>query len=216
MAPQSIKVNSIWILTPVFGALLFVVLYIIAADSYPGGSQADKNSVGFSWINNYWCNLLNDNAVNGQHNPAKPVAMAGMLVLCVTLSFFWYIFPQYIRLRSMLARTTQICGILAMATAFLLYTHFNHDFIINLASIFGLVATVGIFVGLHKVRWYWLFAFGWLNIFLVGLNNYLYNTNGMIVYLPLVQKISFASFLLWFCCIDINLYRKSFVQTARV
>src|SRR5215471_13752953 len=109
MAPQSIKVNSIWILTPVFGALLFVVLYIIAADSYPGGSQADKNSVGFSWINNYWCNLLNDNAVNGQHNPAKPVAMAGMLVLCVTLSFFWYIFPQYIRLRSMLARTTQIC-----------------------------------------------------------------------------------------------------------
>ena len=194
-------------LTPIFGTILFVVLYVVATLFYPGGSQADKNSIGFSWINNYWCNLLNENAINGQHNPAKPIAMTSMFVLCLTLTLFWFLFPKHINIGKFAKLTIQISGTLAMTIAFFLFTEINHDLVTNLASIFGLAATVGTFIGLYKTKWYGLFAFGLLNILLVGLNNYVYYHKGLIIYLPIIQKISFATFLLWVCCIDIKLYR---------
>lgn len=172
----------------------FVMVYIIATFFYPGGSQVDKNSIGFSWINNYWCNLLNENAINGQHNPAKPIAMAGMLVLCLTLTFFWFLFPRYINIGKFAKRTIQISGTLSMTIAFLLFTDINHDLITNLASFFGFIATVGTFIGLYKTKWYGLFAFGLLNILFVGLNNYVYYNKELIIYLPVIQKISFATF----------------------
>ena len=193
-------------MTPIFGTVLFVVLYIIAAVLYPGGSQVDKNSVGFSWLNNYWCNLLNENAINGQHNPAKPVALAGMFVLCLTLTFFWFLFPRQINVSRNLKLVIQISGTLAMTIAFFLFTNINHDLVTNLASTFGLIATVGTFVGLYKKKWFGLFTFGLLNILLVVANNYVYYTKGLIIYLPLIQKISFAAFLIWIGCIDVNLF----------
>ena len=201
------KQKNIWVLTPIFGILLFVVLYVIATLFYPGGSQVDKNSIGFSWTNNYWCNLLNENAINGQHNPAKPIAVTGMFVLCLTLSFFWFHFPRNISIGKFAKLAIQISGTLAMIIACLLFTNIDHDLVTNLASIFGLIATVGTFIGLYKIKWHGLFAFGLLIIFLVGLNNYVYYTKGLIIYLPVIQKISFATFLLWICCVDINLYR---------
>lgn len=108
------KTNNIWVLAPVLGTIIFVMVYIIATFFYPGGSQVDKNSIGFSWINNYWCNLQNENAINGQHNPAKPIAMAGMLVLCLTLTFFWFLFPRYINIGKFAKRTIQISGTLSL------------------------------------------------------------------------------------------------------
>ena len=202
------KQNNIWILTPVFGTILFVILYIVATTFYPGGSQVDKDSVGFSWINNYWCNLLNENAINGQHNPAKPIAITGMFVLCLTLTVFWFLFSRQINLGKFTRLTIQISGIFAMTIAFFLFLDINHDLVTKFASLFGLIATIGTFIGLYKTKWYGLFAFGLLNILLIGLNNYIYYNKGLIIYLPIIQKISFAAFLFWVCSIDINLYRR--------
>jgi len=203
------------VLTPIFGTIIFVILYVLATLFYPGGSQVDKNSIGFSWANNYWCNLLNEKAINGQHNPAKPFAMTGMFVLCVTLSFFWFLFPRHINIGKTTKLIIQVSGMLAMTNAFFLFTNINHDLVTNLASILGLVATVGTFIGLYKTKWYGLFIFGLLNIFLVGLNNYVYYNKGLIIYLPIIQKISFAAFLIWVCSIDINLYcRTTLANTA--
>ena len=208
MNQQNNKAKKLLVLTPIFGTLIFIVLYVAATLLYPGGSQVDKNSVGFSWINNYWCNLLNEIAINGQPNPAKPVAMTGMFVLCLTLSFFWFLFPRHLNLGRKLKLAIQISGILAMTIAFFLFTNINHDLVINLAAIFGVIATIGTFIGLYKTKWFGLFAFGFLNIILVGLNNYVYYTKGLIIYLPIVQKITFATFLIWVCWIDIKLYRR--------
>jgi hypothetical protein len=201
------KQRNIWILVPVLGTVLYIILYIVATLLYPGGSQVDKSSIGFSWTNNYWCNLLNENAMNGQHNPAKPVAMTGMFILCLTLAFFWFLFPKHINVGRPARLVIRISGILAMAIAFFLFTNIDHDLITDLASFFGLIATVGTFIGLYKAGWYGLFAFGLLNVLLVGLNNYLYYNKGLIIYLPIIQKISFATFLAWICCIDLKLYR---------
>ncbi|MBS1952173.1 MAG: hypothetical protein JST37_14285 [Bacteroidetes bacterium] len=207
MTQQTDRTKNILALIPIFGTMLFVMLYIVATFLYPGGSQVDKNSIGFSWTNNYWCNLLNENAINGQSNSAKPVALTAMLILCLTLAFFWFSFPRQINLNNKLRLIIQISGMLAMTIAFFLFTNINHDLITNLASSFGAIATIGTFVGLYKNKWFGLFAFGLLNILLVGLNNLCYYDKELIVYLPVIQKISFATFLIWVCCININLYR---------
>jgi hypothetical protein len=197
------------ILVPVAGTLVFLVLYIIAALSYPGGSQADKNSVGFSWLNNYWCNLLAENAINGQPNGARPIAISGMFVLCLSLSLFWWLLPAYINTGKWGTVIIKVCGVGAMATAFFLFTGIHHDLIVNLASSFGVVASFVTMLTLYRKSWHRLFAFGLLNMALVVVNNYLYHAEGMIVYLPLVQKISFATFLAWICAISIRSYTGS-------
>jgi len=208
LTQQINRTKNILVLIPTFGTLLFVVLYIVATFFYPGGSQVDKNFIGFSWRNNYWCNLLNENAINGQLNPAKPIALTAMLILCLALTFFWVLFPGQLNLDKKLKLAIQVTGTLAMTVAFFLFTNINHDLITNLASSFGAFATIGTFVGLYKNKMFGLFAFGLLNILLVGLNNLCYYNKELIIYLPIIQKISFATFLIWVCCININLYLK--------
>lgn len=189
-----------------YGIILFAIFYIIAANLYPGGSQVNKYSEGFSWTDNYWCTLLNEQAVNGKLNAARPVALAAMFLLCLSLSLFWYIFPQYSDLNKNTKLMIQISGTLAMSITMFLFTSL-HDVVIIVAGFFGIVALLGTFFGLYKNKWHLLLLFGILNLLLIALNNYVYWTNDYIRYLPVIQKISFLSFLIWICCITLNLYR---------
>jgi hypothetical protein len=203
---SEIDINRLLILTPIFGTVLFAILYFIATFFYPGGSQFDKDSVGFSWANNYWCNLLNDNAINGQANTAQPIALTAMIILCLTLIYFWLQFPKYTNLDKNLKLTVQISGTLAMTVGLFLFSKFDHDMITNLSSLFGIVAMTGTFIGLYKNGWKMLFYFGLINIVLVFINNFLYFNKDLILYLPLVQKISFTTFLIWICSINLKIY----------
>jgi hypothetical protein len=202
-----IDIERLWVLTPILGIASFAILYYISALYYPGGSQFDRNSVGFSWKDNYWCNLLNYEAINGQTNAAQPIALTAMLVLCLTLAFFWFQFPKHTNLSKTYKLTIQVSGIIAMAIGFFLFSKFNHDLITNLASLFGLIATTGTFIGLFKNGWKSLFYFGLLNILLVVTNTFLYYNKDLISYLPLVQKITFVTFLIWICLIELKIYR---------
>jgi hypothetical protein len=198
--------HSATALLPAYGSLLFIILYITAALLYPGGSQADKQAKGFSWLNNYWCNLLNEKAINGTVNPARPFALTGMLVLCTTLSLFWFNFPRFAHFKNPAKIIYQLSGLLSMFSAMMLFSRF-HDLATNVAGAFGVIALVGTFAGLRRFQWNKLFVFGIFNLLLVVLNNYLYYHSDLIYLLPVVQKISFASFLCWICCISVMLFR---------
>jgi hypothetical protein len=200
--------KSIWILTPFIGSLLFIALYIIAALLYPGGSGTDKTAMGYSWTNNYWCNLLSANAINGQTNIARPVAVTAMFILCLSLFTFWILFPALTQLKKYHKLLIQVAGTICMLTSFLLLTGIDHDLAINISSAFGLIAMIGTLIALYQLKWKRLFAIGLFDLLLVALNNYLYHSNEM-MYLPIVQKISFLSFLIWFSLISINLYQRS-------
>lgn len=204
--------KSVWFLTPIFGTLIFVFLYILATQFYPGGSQIDQNSIGFSWINNYWCNLLNKTAINGKINSARPIALIGMVILCLTLSAFWFLFPRNLNIRKSTKNIIQISGILSMIITMFIFTKY-HDIITNLASLFGVIALIGAYIILYKIKWNGLFRFGIFNLFIVGINNYVYYNTELIIYLPIIQKLSFASFLIWICFISINLYNNIDIKT---
>jgi hypothetical protein len=192
------------LLLPVAGAVLFVLLYCLAAFNYPGGSQADNHSKGFSWLHNYWCNLLNERSINGDLNPGRPYALAGMLVLCLSLGWFWYCFAFYVPLKTSQRTAMQFSGALSMCIAFFIFTSL-HTIVINIAGAIAVVSLVFTFMGLRKMKWRKLFAFGLVNLALVILNNGLYYGGGL-RYLPVVQKITFLLFLSWICMISIVMY----------
>jgi len=187
------------------GSLLFIILYVIAALLYPGGSGADKTASGYSWTDNYWCNLLSEKAINGQSNAARPVAVTAMFILGLSFSTFWILFPALTHLKKYHKLLIQVGGTVCMLTSLLLLTSIDHDLAINTSSAFGFIAMVGTLIALYQLKLKWLFAIGLFDLLLVALNNYLYHSNEM-MYLPIVQKFSFLSFLIWFSFISINLY----------
>ncbi|MEO7984312.1 MAG: hypothetical protein ABI688_09540 [Bacteroidota bacterium] len=129
-----------------------------------------------------------------------------MALLCFTVVFFCYSFPKaagFTRSRKLIVQSS---GIAAMIIALFLSTRF-HDIIKNLWGLFGIVALIGIFIGLYKLRWSILFWLGVINGIPVVLNKVFYHTESLFHYLAVLQKISFASFLLWMSCISIRIYR---------
>jgi hypothetical protein len=200
--------RRIILLFPVIGITLFVILYLLAAWYYPGGSQADQRSVGFSWTDNYWCNLLDKNAINGFKNISRPFALTGMLILLISLSVFFYIVPYYSGVKVGLKRMISFSGIASMITVLFLELG-SHDLILNIAGVFGFIAFGGIVSIMMKKKWYGLALTGFINLFLVAINNLLYYNSGWIHFLPFVQKITFICFLIWISLICLKVYRLS-------
>ena len=66
-----------------------VILIVIAALYYPGGSVLDKNSIGFSWSKNYLSNLFVTKAINGAENPGWIWALIGMAFHSVGYGIFF-------------------------------------------------------------------------------------------------------------------------------
>ncbi len=84
-----------------------------------------------------------------------------------------------------------------------------HDAVLMAATGFGLIAVGGMLAGLKKLKWMAFFRMGLFNIALVALNNILYYGDGLRLYLPVVQKITFFCFLIWICLITIRLFNAS-------
>ena len=201
------KKKTILLLLPFFGIIIFIFLYILATRCYPGGSQIDRNAEGFSWSQNYWCNLLSVTAINGQPNKARPIAMMALIILSVALSIFWIQFPLHSNLSKSIKRIFQLSGLITQITAMFLFTAL-HDLVINVATLFGLVAMCGTLIIIYKLNWKILFWLGTINLLLILLNNILYYRDGLIQFLPVVQKITFLYFLLWISLIDIRFFKE--------
>lgn len=182
------------------------MLYFIAAYLYPGGSQADRTAKDFSWLNNYWCDLLSEQAKNGQHNAARQIAITSWLILSFSLLIFWYFLPTLFAVNDTVKKTIRFCGVAAMGISSLLFTQL-HDVVIHSASLLGFIALCGTFTGLYKSGYYRFFYAGLLCIALMCLNYFIMMSNTFISFLPLIQKITFVIVLGWILFINRELYR---------
>ncbi len=185
-----------WVLTPTLGICLFIFLYGLAACQYPGGSNIDRTAIGFSWQHNYWCDLLGNVGKNGINNPARPIALAAMLVLCGSLAFFWWQLPDLYQQSNRFIRLSRWAGPLSMLIILFIGTPY-HDSVTNTAGTFGVVALTATFTGLYYNRQFGLIVLGMFCMLLVGLNNYVYYTHHYLFYLPVLQKATFLFFLTW-------------------
>jgi hypothetical protein len=206
-----INVKSFLRLLPTFGILIFIGLYIYSTTLYPGGSQADENSIGFDWSKNLWCNLMRKEALNGQNNPASPVALLGMVILCSSMTIFFFLFANYFEKNRNWNKTIKIAGACAMLSAVFIFTTY-HDVMTTILSICGVVGIIGIIRALHKNNLTFYKVSGIVCMALVGLNNLFYYSENLVNYLPIVQKVGFILILAWTVALNLKMKNKSATQ----
>lgn len=190
---------------PFYGSLLFVLLYIVATFFYPGGSIADKSTKGFDWINNYWCDLTDLVARNGEINFARPFALSAMLILFSSLAVFWFHLPKLFQ-SSKFNQIIRYSGIASMTIAVFMFTPF-HDVVINVAGVFGILTLSGTIIGLYKNKYPKLFYYGLFCLATLMLNFFIFDTGWLLSLLPVIQKATFVFFFIWICLIDVYLYQ---------
>lgn len=194
-----------WVLVPLVGILLFTILYIIATFFYPGGSIAEKTSKGFDWLNNYWCDLTDQFARNGEINFARPIALSAMLILFSSLAVFWFHLPRLFQ-NSKFNPTIRYTGISSMTVAIFSFTSF-HDIVINVAGVLGIITLIATLICLYRSRFHNLFFYGIFCLSVLLLNYFIFDTGRLLSYLPVIQKVTFLLFFIWICLMDVYLYR---------
>lgn len=183
-----------WI--PILGTLVFALLYLYSANLYPGGSQADSDSTGFDWLHNYWCNLMNEQAMNGMVNPARPFAITAMVILCGSLAVFFYQFAEFLTKAKTWKLLIRWGGLLSMFFAALMFSPY-HDLMTIISSIFGLLVVAGIIKEIYLSSLLLYKVTGAFCLILLGLNNAIYYSTLGIAWLPLVQKVTLVIVLCW-------------------
>lgn len=199
--------NTFVLLLPIFGIGIFISLYVIATTYYPGGSWVDQGQNGFSFWNNYLCDLLDYYAINGDINIARFYARASLAFLCVSLIILWFYLPLLFLIKSVNLKLMSFSGILSLVITLFLAS-VSHDLIVRIAGVFGAIAIILLIVELHKIQFYKMLRLGVFCLIVFFLNYYIYETNLYIKMLPVIQKITFVSFISWFILLDISLYRK--------
>jgi hypothetical protein len=120
--------------------LTSVVLIVIAAFAYPGGSVIDKNSIGFQWSKNYLSNLFTTKAMNGAANPGWIWALVGMAFHSVGYGVFFINMSKKIALQKWAVFLKWI-GIANILFIFLIATPL-HD----LGTISIILTLIGLFI----------------------------------------------------------------------
>lgn len=188
------------VFVPTAGILSFVILYLIAAVLYPGGSYYNTSAPSFSIIHNYWCDLLGEYAINKQINTGRPYAIAAMYVLCTSLVMLWYITAATFN-NTLLKNTILVTGVLSFATGTLLFTSW-HNLVIHIASAFACISFLLIFIGLYRQKKKLLVVLGVCCGAFGGVNYYIWTTHSYVMILPALQKITFLFFLTWFVLLN--------------
>ncbi len=83
----------------------------------------------------------------------------------------------------------------------------THDLIVRIAGVLGVIAFITLFVELFKNSFYKLAAFGIFCLIIFLINYYIYETGSYLIALPVIQKITFLAYILWFGFLDIALFQ---------
>lgn len=192
---------------PSFGIVLFLMLYLVAAVFYPGGSHHDNCAPRFDLLHNYWCDLLGERAKNGFVNTARPIALLAMVILGVSLSCLWHDLPHLLNFRARfgIMRWSMTASMFVMMFLFTTY----HDLVIYIAGSLALIALLQIYYLLFKTHLWTLLAGGLFCLVLMSVNYYIYFTKNHISILPLLQKVTFILVLFWALRLNVAAVRRA-------
>jgi hypothetical protein len=171
------------------GIIISMSLLLIAILYYPGGSQFDKNAIGYDWKNNYISNLFGKKAVNGADNASRFWAIGGMIFFSASFAMFFIEFSKKIPAKGA-AKIIKYVGAIGMLFTALIATPL-HDTMITISSTMFLIGIFYITIFVFKTRLH-LFKFLCIICLLVFYSTlYLYGF-GYVKFLPVMQKITFA------------------------
>ena len=196
---------------PTIGILFFIGIYFYASKLYPGGSQIDVNSVGFDWFNNHWCNLMREYGLNGAINPAKPIAIVGITILCISMIIFFFQFANHFEKNRNWNLSIKISGTLGMLSAVFIFTKY-HDIMTTILSISGTVVIIGMIRALHNNHQTFFKTIGLFCILIVALNNFFYYNQNLIKHSPVIQKTAFIVILSWTISLNYLINKQNMLQ----
>lgn len=205
---QSNKSKNVWLLTPLAGIILFLLLYIVAAFLYPGGSKTDPQARGFSLLHNYWCDLFDVLAHNGTVNPSRPIAIGAMVILTTSFGLLWYFLQRLFDAGNKRQRIMQWTGMGSMFIFTFLFTRY-HEVVIHVSGLLGGIALVLTFMELYRNGEQRLFRLGLVCLALSCFNYCIYETGTGLFLLAGAQKLTFLVFFIWAALLNIGLYQKS-------
>lgn len=188
---------------------LFCVAMLAGALAYPGGSWLHPHSVGFSVVENFWCDLMRRPAHNGAPNPWAPaLGILAFVAIGVALVPFWLEVSRLLPPRR--ARFVRGAGVVsAVCTAVVALLPSDrfpslHPPIVLSAGGLGLIC--GLLVGgfaISQRRQFPVFAGASLGLLLAAAANLalylraIYFQASETVALPVVQKLATLGLLVW-------------------
>jgi hypothetical protein len=184
-----------WLL-PMVAVAVFAGLYALAAFLYPGGSSAKPERHGYSFFENYWCDLLNATTVSGRSNPARPVGLVAMLSLSAGITVFWWNVPRLFtqaRARAAFVRTAGIGS--GVVTPFVATR--AHDSVIHVAGLLAVAGFVSTATALGRRGGRALAVLSWTTLWAALANYSIWETRIGLAAMAVVQKVAFALFLSW-------------------
>ena len=171
---------------PLFGVLLSVFLFVLAAMRYPGG---------YDWVNLSISTLFQPDALNGSENEARPFAILAILSFCVSMGAVFKRVSQ--RATSRLhKKTIEIAGIGSMVYAFLVVTPM-HDVLVGVALVFFVVAMLFTLHMVYLERRFWMLFAGVVSLVIPLINAVMYYGNVLYGFLPIVQKMGVFMWAGW-------------------
>lgn len=114
------------------GIAISILLLMIAAFNYPGGTDQDMSTIGFSWSKNFISNLFEENALNGSVNNARIWAMIGMVFYSATCAIFFFNFSKKI-VNKIASNFIRYIGIMTMPFTFFIATPL-HDLMLAISN----------------------------------------------------------------------------------
>jgi len=130
--------------------ILSVILIVIATLVYPGGSIADKNSIGFIWSKNFISNLFAAKAINGLENTSRIWAITGMAFHSVGYGIFFIHMSKKISTKPA-ATILKLIGAALILFNFLIATPL-HDIMVTTTSTLFLTGLFYITVFILKTK----------------------------------------------------------------
>ena len=177
-----------------------MVLLVIATTVYPGGSEFDKNAVGYNWGKNYICNLFAPKAMNGADNLSMPWAIVGMWFTCISFGVFYYGFSKRIPSKSA-ANVIKYAGLGSAFFAFFIVTSY-HDIMVTITDTLSMISMFYITVFVFKANLPFHKILCCLCLLALYFLTYIYYSRSLPHFLPAMQKISFAISITWMLCLQ--------------
>jgi len=196
---------------PIVGMVLYIIVFTFAAIAYPGGSINVPDAIGYSFYNNFLCDVMNPTTQNGGANEARPLAIVSHLILSFTMISFFYILPRIFSVKNRNTKMIRYFGMATMTVFIFMYTS-HHDLIVTLTGILGTFALIPFFIELHHYKNKGLKLLAYLCYVLSIIVFFIFETKIGFYYLPFLQKITFvvdAWWVIWSSLIVINKYKVS-------
>ena len=170
--------------------VISVILIVIAALVYPGGSLLDKNSEGFDWSKNFISNLFAAKAINGLENSSRIWAIIGMAFDSVGYGIFFINMSKKVSARHA-ATILKLIGAANILFSFLIATPL-HDIMVTISSTLSLIGLFYITVFILKTKLH-LLKFSCISCLLTFYYTFYLYGSGNWGLLAIMQKVSLIS-----------------------